>query len=327
MENPNDVEMNDQQHPKEFPRFYQTLTNNGLSLVRDRMETLQINIGLACNQLCRHCHLEAGPHRLEMMDETTMSQVADFATTHVFDLVDITGGAPELHPALHAFIDRLSAAPSRLTLRSNLTVLADRGAPLMTFLKNRNVNLVVSLPSLNAMQTEAVRGTGVFEKSIACIRALNRLGYGCGEAHEPTLDIVVNPSGAFLPAAQAGVEKRYRQVLNDRWGLTFDHLFSFANVPLGRFKTWLIESNNYHPYMHRLLSAFNPCAVDGVMCRTLLSVAWDGYLYDCDFNQAAGLPLSNKKTHITEITAPPDRGTPIAVADHCYTCTAGAGFT
>lgn len=307
--------------------FYQTLTDHGLTLVRDRSTTLQINVGFECNQVCRHCHLEAGPHRNEMMDQPTMQQVVDLAASHAFDLIDITGGAPELHPLISDFIANLSRLTPQLILRSNLTALAEQGMPLMSFLKTNNVNLVASFPSLNEIQTEAIRGVGVFKKSISAVQRLNSLGFGCPDGSGPTLDMVVNPSGAFLPPSQSSTEKRYRQVLKEKWGLFFNQLFSFANVPLGRFKSWLIDSGNYDAYMRRLIAAFNPCALDGVMCRNLISVAWDGFLYDCDFNLAADLPLASKQTHITDIQSLPGPGDPIAIGDHCYTCTAGTGFT
>jgi radical SAM/Cys-rich protein len=307
--------------------FYQTLTDNGLTLVREETTTLQINVGLLCNQICRHCHLDAGPHRNEMMDQRTMRQIVDFASSNSFDLIDITGGAPELHPLLPEFITTLAKLTPRLALRSNLTVLADKGMPLMSALKTNSVNLVVSFPSLNEVQTESIRGTGVFEKSITALQQLNGLGFGRPDNNGPNLDIVVNPSGAFLPPSQSGTEKRYHQVLKDKWDIFFNHLFTFANVPLGRFKTWLVESGNYDAYMQRLTASFNPCALDGVMCRSLISVSWDGQLYDCDFNQAAGLPLATRKTHITDIQSLPKPGNPIAIGDHCYTCVAGSGFT
>lgn len=306
--------------------FYQTLLEKGLRLERKMTTVLQINVGLKCNQVCKHCHLEAGPQRTEMMARKTMDDIIAFAGAHEFEIIDITGGAPELHPDLPYLIDGLTECAPRRILRSNLTVLAQKGDAFADFLASRKVTVAVSFPSLNVAQTEAIRGKNIFQNSIRALQALNAHGYGeSGTGLE--LDIVVNPSGAVLPSPQAATEKRYRQVLKDKWGIRFNTLLCFANVPLGRFRSWLKRSGNYEAYVSRLAGAFNPAALENVMCRNLISVAWDGCLYDCDFNQAAALPLSNKRTHIADIKALPKLGDPIAVGDHCYTCTAGAGFT
>jgi radical SAM/Cys-rich protein len=179
---------------------------------------------------------------------------------------------------------------------------------------------------LNEVQAESQRGKGTFRTSLDVLKKLVNLGYG-QEKSGLELDLVVNPTGAFLPASQAETEKRFRRLLHQKWGIEFNELFCFANVPLGRFRSWLIKSGNYSNYLSKLKSAFNPCAVAGLMCRTLLSVSWDGYLYDCDFNQAAGLFMGNHKTHVSEMKNTPEPGSPIAMGDHCYTCTAGSGFT
>ncbi len=306
--------------------FAETLAGKGLTLLRGKTTVLQVNVGLICNQTCAHCHLDAGPGRREIMTRDTMDRVAVFAESGGFEQIDITGGAPEMHPDLLAFIDRFREMTKAVMLRSNLSVLHQKGLPLMTQLRERNVHIVASFPSLNEDQTEALRGKGIYRISIETLRMLNQLGYGHPDSG-PCLDLVVNPTGAFLPPSQKSLEKRFQSVLSQKWDIHFNRLLSFANVPLGRFRSWLIKSDNFQPYMNKLTAAFNPSAVTELMCRTHVSVSWDGYLYDCDFNQAAGLFKANRKTHIGDEGALPAAGEPIAVADHCFTCTAGAGFT
>ncbi len=309
------------------PAFSQTLRRHQLDLARGQTSVLQVNVGLLCNQVCRHCHLEAGPARPEVMDAATMEQVLAYARRGRFQMLDITGGAPELNPNLELLLEGACALLPRVILRANLTALAsDQHRGLIPVLAKNKVVITGSFPSLNAQQAEAQRGPGVFERSLECLGLLNQAGYGQpGSGLE--LDLVVNPAGAFQAPEQAATAKRFRQALASRWGLSFNQLHVFANVPLGRFKTWLLASEGYEPYVRRLAEGFNPCALAGVMCRGLVSVAWDGYLHDCDFNQAAGLPLGGRRTHISEMEGPPPQGQPIAVGEHCYTCAAGAGFT
>ena len=307
--------------------FTVTLSRHGLRLERDRTETLQINVGLLCNQRCRHCHLSAGPDRKEKMDSETVDEVAAYAQRSRFETIDITGGAPELHPNLAHLIDKLAPLARRILLRSNLTALNECTRDhLMGFLKEHRVVVVASFPSLNESQADSQRGTGVFQKSISTLKKLNAMGYG-QDGSGLELNLVSNPTGAFLPPSQVQTEKRFHQTLQQEWGISFNNLFSFANVPLGRFLQWLFESGNFETYLQRLASNFNPCAVEGLMCRTLVSVSWDGYLYDCDFNLAKGLFMGGRKIHVSEMPGPPERGSTIALADHCYTCTAGVGFT
>ena len=307
--------------------FRQTLATHGLKLERDQTTTLQINMGLLCNQTCRHCHLGAGPSRKENMNSETAAQIADYAEKCSFEAIDITGGAPELNHNLSGLIERLSSLAPRIMIRSNLSALNDgRRDHLFELFKEYGVVIVASFPSLNQTQTESQRGTGVFSMSIAALEKLNALGYGAdGSGLE--LNLVSNPTGAFLPSSQSEAEKRFRQILSKKWGIVFNNLFTFANVPLGRFRDWLLKSGNLERYIEKLSSGFNPCAVEGVMCRTMVSVSWDGYLYDCDFNLAGSLYMGGRKIHITEMAGPPESGGPVAVADHCYTCTAGTGFT
>ena len=307
--------------------FRQTLARHGLSLTRMKATTLQVNVGLLCNQTCRHCHLEAGPNRKEVMSKETVDQVVAMAERFPFEVIDITGGAPELNPNLAGMIERLAPLPSRLILRSNLTALAQgKRDHLIDLCKRHRVVIVVSFPSLNEMQLESQRGKGVFRVSIGVLRELNSIGYGKPDSGLE-LNVVSNPTGAFLPSSQEQLERRFRQILRNKWGIVFNHLFAFANAPLGRFRHWLESSDNLDKYLQKLATSFNPCAIDGLMCRSLISVSWDGYLFDCDFNQAANLYLEGKKTHISELIELPEPGEPIAISYHCYTCTAGSGFT
>ncbi|UCG14046.1 MAG: arsenosugar biosynthesis radical SAM protein ArsS [Deltaproteobacteria bacterium] len=307
--------------------FRQTLAKHGIDLRRDKTTTLQVNVGLLCNQTCRHCHFEAGPNRKEVMNGETADHVVSFAQRFRFAVIDITGGAPEMNPNLVSLIERLARLTPRLMLRSNLTSLAntERDHLIHVCRKNRVV-MVASFPALNEAQADSQRGRGVFRQSIEVLQKLNSLGYGQTDSGLE-LNLVSNPTGAFLPSSQEELEKRFCQVLKQNWGIVFNNLFSFANVPLGKFRQWLERSGNLERYLQKLASSFNPCAVEGLMCRSLVSVSWDGYVYDCDFNQARGLFLGREKTHITELRELPQPGEPIAVSYHCYTCTAGTGFT
>ncbi len=305
--------------------FSRALKQAGLRLAREQTHTLQVNVGLRCNQSCRHCHLEAGPERAEVMTRQIAAQVARWAAGCNFQAVDVTGGAPELNPDIEAIVATFSRLAPAMIFRSNLTALSSRPR-LVEMLCARRSAIVASFPSVNETQSESQRGKGVFPTSIEMLRRLNSLGYGKPDSGLE-LNLVSNPTGAFLAANQEQAEKRFRQVLERKWGIAFNHLYNFSNVPLGRFRRWLEKSGNLDAYMKKLTDAFNPCAVEKVMCKTLVSVSWDGYLYDCDFNQALGLPLNHRRIHVSEMTGPPEPGTPIACADHCFSCTAGAGFT
>ncbi|MBU0768257.1 MAG: arsenosugar biosynthesis radical SAM protein ArsS [Proteobacteria bacterium] len=307
--------------------FSLTLSRHGLKLDRETTRTLQINTGFLCNQTCRHCHLNAGPDRKENMNLGIIQAVISYAQRGGFEIIDITGGAPELNFNIETLIEGVSDVVPRMMLRSNLSVLNDgKRDHLMKFLSEKRVLIVASFPSLNVLQADSQRGDGIFQISIDALKKLNCLGYG----HEGTgleLNLVSNPTGAFLPPDQAQTEKRFRQVLKRKWGIVFNNLYNFANVPLGRFRQWLIKTDNLDSYMKKLYSSFNACAVDGLMCRSLVSISWDGYLYDCDFNLARGLFMGGLKIHVSEMPGPPEPGSHIATADHCYTCTAGSGFT
>jgi radical SAM/Cys-rich protein len=307
--------------------FKQTLAVNGLLLERGKTTTLQVNLGYLCNQTCRHCHLSAGPDRTENMTSETVDQVIAYARRGNFDTVDITGGAPELNQNLPDLVKTLGKLSVKIILRSNLSALGNsRNEHLMRLLEDNSVAIIASFPSLNKSQFESQRGAGIFEKGIYALKTLNEMGYGHADSGLE-LNLVVNPAGAFLPASQEETEKRFRQLLQKKWGICFNHLFNFANVPLGRFREWLEDTGNLEEYMGSLRSAFNSCAIEGLMCRKLVSVSWDGFLYDCDFNLARGIPLGGIKAHVSEMPDAPKEGTPINVSDHCFTCTAGTGFT
>lgn len=308
--------------------FNSTLRKHNLQMTRGQTHILQINVGFLCNQKCRHCHLNAGPERQESMDARISEEVISYAQRCGFDTIDITGGAPELNPNLPYLVESLSQTASKLMLRSNLSLL-NKGKRdcLIGLMASHHVAIVASFPSLDEAQTNSQRGHGNFQACIEALQKLNSIGYGRnGTGLE--LNLVVNPTGAFLPPSQEQSEKRFRDVLHRKFGIVFNHLFTFANVPLGRFREWLTASGNFDAYMGKLAKAFNPCAVEGVMCRSLVSVSWDGYLYDCDFNLSLGIPMGGrKKTHVSAMPGKPKPGSPIATADHCYTCTAGSGFT
>ena len=324
MVNHNPIPNRDGEQPTGFSR---TLDQHGLSLVRDQTQILQVNLGLLCNQTCGHCHLNAGPARTEVMTLETAEQIAAWARQVGFETIDITGGAPEMNPDIEAIIHAFAPLAPQLSLRSNLTALNGQGRThLMELLSRLKVTIVASFPSLNEAQADAQRGDGIFQTSIHILQQLNAIGYAQpGTGLE--LNLVCNPTGAFMAADQTQTEKRFREILASRWGIAFNHLFSFSNVPLGRFRSWLERSGNLSAYLKQLADSFNPCALEGVMCRTLVSVSWDGYLFDCDFNLARGLPMGRNRLHVSDMIGPPRPGAPIATADHCFTCTAGAGFT
>ncbi|MBI5605757.1 MAG: arsenosugar biosynthesis radical SAM protein ArsS [Deltaproteobacteria bacterium] len=310
-----------------IPTFPQTLAQHKRSITRLKTSTLQINMGLLCNQECRHCHLEAGPHRSEIMTAETIQEVVAFAREGAFQAADITGGAPELNTNLPLLIREISPLVQRVSLRSNLTALSDGSHdPLRALLEKYRVAIIASLPSSNPSQADAQRGQGIFLKSIRAMQGLNARGYG-QEGSGLELNLVANPTGAYLPSSQEQIEKKFRLDLKNKWGVVFNHLYAFANVPLGRFRLWLSKSGNLESYCQKLAQSFNPAALEGVMCRTMVSVSWDGFLFDCDFNLSQGLFMGGKKTPLSEGKPLLRPGAPIAVSDHCYACTAGAGFT
>lgn len=313
--------------PSNISYFKQTLDQHDLKLARDNTTTLQVNVGFVCDLACRHCHLEAGPDRTEMMSAETVEAVIACAKRFDFGMIDITGGAPELLPHLPRLVEGLAPLTQKLIVRTNLTALArSESALLPSLYRQYRAAIVASLPAINAGQTEAQRGAGVWEKNMAMLRLLNGIGYGIHNSGLE-LNLVTNPTGAFLPAGQLQTEQRFRQELARKHGIAFNNLFTFANAPLGRFRSWLEHSGNLDSYLKKLMDSFNPCTLPALMCRSLLSVDWEGYLFDCDFNLAAGLHHKAQPMHISGLTSLPEAGIQIPVGDHCYACTAGSGFT
>jgi len=311
----------------ELETFRDRLVRHGTELTRKQCTTLQVNVGLHCNQTCKHCHLDAGPSRQEIMDGATAAEVIRLAERFHFAKIDITGGAPEMNPHIRTLVSELAPLTETIMLRSNLTALAaEEQTKLPDLLAFNRVTLVASLPSLNEAQADAQRGKNTFAASIRMLQRLNRLGYGL-PGSGLKLDLVSNPTGAFLPSSQEQIEKRFRQLLSGKWDVSFNNLYAFANVPLGRFLAWLEASGNLEGYVRKLASQFNPCTLDGLMCRSLISVSWDGYLFDCDFNQSLRLYMGGRKSHLSRLRELPGPGADIAVSEHCYTCTAGSGFT
>ena len=290
------------------------------------IDILQINVGKLCNQTCRHCHVDAGPDRREIMTRSTMQQCLDALASTSIPTVDITGGAPELNPDFRWLIERCTALGRHVMDRCNLTILevpSQRDLP--EFFARHRVEVVCSLPHYRQPGTDAQRGEGVYEKSIRALRRLNDVGYGDGRSGL-RLVLVTNPVGAFLPPAQASLEKEWKRELFRLHGVRFDALYTITNMPISRFLDWLVESSNLDAYMERLVAGFNPAAAAGVMCRNTLSVGWDGVLYDCDFNQMLDLPVhASAPRHIRDFALAALDERPIVVNRHCFGCTAGAG--
>ncbi len=287
---------------------------------------LQINVGKLCNQTCRHCHVDAGPDRQESMTRETAELCIQALAKTEIPTVDITGGAPELNPNFRWLVQQARALGRHVMDRCNLTVLLlPSQSDLARFLAEHQVEVIASLPSYRPSQTDAQRGDGVFEKSIQALTHLNQLGYGA-EGSGLALNLVYNPVGAFLPPKQEAIEAQFRRELARLYGIVFNHLYTITNMPISRFLEFLIESGNYEDYMERLVTAFNPGAAAGVMCRNTLSVGWEGTLYDCDFNQMLDLPLGHgTPRHIRDFHAADLHTRHIVTGNHCYGCTAGSG--
>ena len=307
--------------------FAQTLERNHLQVQRTKAEVLQINIGRVCNLACHHCHVESGPKRKENMVTATVERViALLEASPGIHTVDLTGGAPELNPGFRDVVRAARRLGKRVIDRCNLTVLFEPGqADTAQFLADQGVEIVASLPCYTKDNVEKQRGRGVFGQSIEALQMLNKLGYaqpGTGL----TLDLVYNPLGASLPPAQAKLESDYHEELQTLFDIRFNHLFTITNMPIKRFLKDLERSNKLETYMELLANSFNPMAAKGVMCRNLISVAWNGELFDCDFNQMLEMPMGGKKTTLWDIQSFDQFSEgKIAFANHCYACTAGSG--
>lgn len=297
-------------------------------IARGQLETLQLNLGYLCNMTCVHCHVNAGPTRTELMTQETMDQVFALVERAGVSTLDLTGGAPELNPLFREFVSSARSLGLKVIDRCNLTVLFEpEQEGLAEFLAQQQVEITASLPCYEQTNVEEQRGKGVYEPSIEAIQLLNSLGYGTDPALQ--LNLVYNPVGAVLPPGQGVLELDYKRELGERFGIVFNQLFTITNMPISRFGAVLLAQNQYYDYMALLRSSFSEANLDTVMCKSLLSIDWQGYIYDCDFNQMLELPLGaagEPRTHIADLVdtlALP--GSPIAIGEHCYGCTAGQG--
>ena len=292
-----------------------------------KLEILQINMGYMCNQVCAHCHVDAGPDRKEKISRALLEKCLDIVRHTDVHTLDLTGGAPEMHPDFRWFVAQArQSGVQDLIVRSNLTILRANKhyQTLPKFFAEQGVHVVSSLPFYKKEKTDRQRGTGVFAQSIEALQVLNALGYGQAD-RDLQLDLVYNPAGAFLPGDQTALEKDFKKALAADYGIVFNRLFALTNLPISRFLEYLIASENYDDYMHALVAAFNPAAVANVMCTHTLSVGWDGRLYDCDFNQMLDLPVASSHAHLNDFNPTALQERAICVSQHCYGCTAGSG--
>ncbi len=315
-------------HALPLPReFDEALRQSGLHPLKPtRLDIFQMNLGKMCNQTCRHCHVDAGPDRREVMSRETMELCLEALAKTSIPTVDLTGGAPEMNPHFRWLVEELRKLGRHVMDRCNLTILETKPHyELPAFLAEHRVEVVCSLPHYRALNTDKQRGEGVYEQSIRALQRLNALGYGDGTSGL-RLVLVTNPVGAFLPANQASMEAEWKRELLRNHGLRFDSLYALTNMPISRFLEWLQQSGNLEGYLHRLVTAFNPAAARGVMCRNTLSVGWDGQLYDCDFNQMLELPVeAGAPRHIRDFDLAALESRTIVTDRHCFGCTAGAG--
>ncbi len=304
-------------------RFETKLAEHRLALRRARLQTLQINVGRKCNQACRHCHVDAGPWRTEMVSRTVAERIGDWIQRYRPETVDLTGGAPELSEFFRYFVETAQRAEAQVIDRSNLTILEEPGyEDLPEYLANHQVEVIASLPCYTAQNVAKQRGNGVFEKSIAALKKLNALGYGIALP----LHLVYNPLGPKLPGPQAELEADYKEVLGREFGIVFNRLFTITNQPIARFAEDLRRQGKTEEYLSLLANSFNPATVDGLMCRTTLSVGWMGEVYDCDFNQMLGMQMHNgKPLYLWDVTPEFLADWEVRTGEHCLACTAGCG--
>ena len=312
----------------ELPKFKDKIAEAGHFPLRPKkLEILQINLGYMCNQICEHCHVDAGPDRKEIMTRETMMQCLEVIRNTGAHTLDLTGGAPEMNPDFRWFVEEASKVGIEdFIVRSNLTIIRanKKYYDLPDFFKKHNVHVVSSMPHYTRGKTDKQRGEGVFDKSVKALQELNAIGYGL-PGSSLRLDLVYNPTGAFLPGNQDSLEKDFKKALSEDFNIQFHSLFAITNLPISRFLDYLIASENYEDYMHSLVDAYNPAAVENVMCRNTISISWDGWLYDCDFNQMLGLKVDSKVKHISEYNEDLLNDRNIIISQHCYGCTAGAG--
>ena len=314
------------------------MVSNFPALTRSKLEVLQVNLGYTCNLSCTHCHVNAGPKRTEQMDRANIDLVIDILQQHKVQTLDLTGGAPELMPHFRYLVKAARALGVTVIDRCNLTILNELGQEdLAQFLADNQVEVVASLPCYSEQNVDAQRGKGVFESSIEGLQKLNALGYGkeCYgiEGSNLSLNLVYNPGGAFLPPGQVELEASYKEKLGAEHGIQFNQLFTITNMPISRFGAVLLAQGEFYEYMNLLKDSYSPANLAGVMCLNTVSVDWQGYLYDCDFNQMLEMPISakaevvsqQKTLHLRDLLNTDLSGLPIKVADHCYGCTAGQG--
>lgn len=308
--------------------FQEKLEQSGLyPLQPTQLEIFQVNIGKMCNQTCKHCHVDAGPDRKEIMTRETMQQCLEVLQRYEhFTTVDLTGGAPEMNPDFRWFVEEISKLGRHIIVRCNLTIIRanKKYYDLPEFYKQHNIEVVSSLPFYTQDRTDRQRGNGVFDESIRALQMLNEVGYA-REGSGLILNLVYNPAGAFLPPSQQSLEKEYKGALKQRFGIEFNNLFAITNIPINRFLDYLLTSGNYESYMEKMVNAYNPLAAANVMCRNTISVSWDGYLHDCDFNQMLDLKVDCASKHISQFNIEELNTREIIIGQHCYGCTAGSG--
>ncbi len=308
--------------------FQQKLEESGLLPLKPTgIQIFQVNVGKMCNQVCRHCHVDAGPDRKEIMTKETMQQCLNALKNNPqLKTVDLTGGAPEMNPDFKWFVEEIKKLDRHVIVRCNLTIILanKKYYDLPQFYKQHQVEVVSSLPFYTQDRTDRQRGDGVFEASIKALQMLNEVGYG-KEGIGLILNLVYNPAGAFLPTSQTSLEKEYKKALLEKYGIEFNSLYAITNLPISRFLDYLLQSGNYERYMEKLVNAYNPVAATNVMCRNTISISWDGYLYDCDFNQMLDLKVGCHSKHISEFNTQELNQRSIVIGQHCYGCTAGSG--
>jgi radical SAM/Cys-rich protein len=317
------------QDPEHFKPFRDSLITIGLfPLKPTNLEIFQVNLGKMCNQVCTHCHVDAGPDRKEIMTKETMELIIEVLKNNPnFKIVDMTGGAPEMNPNFRWFVEEVSKLGIQMYVRCNLTIIKanKKYYDLPEFFKLHKIEVISSLPFYSKDRTDKQRGDGVFQSSIEALQMLNAVGYGKPDSGL-TLNLVYNPAGAFLPPDQTALEKEYKVALQKDFGIEFNNLFAITNLPVSRYLDYLISSENFEDYMTKLIDAFNPVAASNVMCRNTISIGWDGYLYDCDFNQMLELKVAARTSqHLSEFNQELLQNRNIIVSNHCYGCTAGAG--
>ena len=311
-----------------LPTFKEKVKASNLEAVRPiALEILQINVGYMCNQVCAHCHVDAGPDRKEIMTHETMEQILAVLQVNKIKTVDLTGGAPEMHPEFRWFVEEIrKTSVEEIIVRSNLTIILanKKYHDLPEFFAKHKVHVISSLPFYKRGKTDKQRGDVVFDASIKALQMLNKAGFGIPNG-SLELDLVYNPSGAFLPGDQKALELDFKKAIKEDFDIEFNQLFSITNLPISRFLDYLLASENYEEYMYSLVEAFNPMAVENVMCTNTISVSWEGFLFDCDFNQMLGLKVDASATHISEFNTDILSDRNIRLSQHCYGCTAGAG--